>query len=166
MSVTVTPSTKWDLERFIYSDPALSETERFVALQLLKTLDNKFRPVRSGLMSQALIGYRVHVWRETVNRAVRRLVFLGYFTASWVSVLHQLGPVLRKLVEKNRSSGDVSAGQPRGVTVTHPSPTPPGRPGTVGSEVAANSADRTGEPPGNSDRFKRETLEKWPRLAG
>jgi len=180
MSVTVTPSTKWDLERFIYSDPALSETERFVALQLLKTLDNKFRPVRSGLMSQALIGYRVHVWRETVNRAVRRLVFLGYFTASWVSVpratkqgikgvtrvLHQLGPVLRKLVEKNRSSGDVSAGQPRGVTVTHPSPTPPGRPGTVGSEVAANSADRTGEPPGNSARFKRETLEKWPRLAG
>jgi hypothetical protein len=180
MSITVTPSTKWDLERFIYSDPALSETERFVALQVLKTLDNKFRPVKSGLLSQALIGYRVHVWRETVNRAVRRLVFLGYFTASWVSVprataqgikgvtrvMHGLGPVLRKLVDKNISSRTVPAGQTHGVTVTHPSPAPPGRPGTVGSEVVAKSTDRRGGPDENSARFKRETLGKWPRLAG
>jgi len=77
MSVTVKPSTKWDLERFIYSDPALNGVERFVALQILKTLDNKFRPVKAGLMSQALIGWRVHAWRETVNRAVRKLVTLG-----------------------------------------------------------------------------------------
>lgn len=180
MSVTEKPFTKWDLERFIYSDPALSETERFVALQILKTLDNKFRPVDAGLMSQSLIGYRVHVWRETVNRAVRQLRALGYFVMSWVSVQRrtlqgikgvtrvkcELGPVLRRFVEKRRSKTGVSAGQTHGVTVPHPSPAPPGRPGTVGSEVAANSADRTGEPPGNSARFKREILDKWPRLAG
>lgn len=180
MSITVKPSTKWDLERFIYSDPALSETERFVALQVLKTLDNKFRPKIYGLMSQALIGYRVHVWRETVNRAIRQLVILGYFRASWVSVpratkqgikgvtrvMCELGPVLRRLVDYGRSDGNVSAGHARGVTVPHPSPAPPGRPGTVGSEVVANSTDRTGEPTGNSARFKRETLGKWPRLAG
>jgi len=180
MRVTVTPSTKWDLERFIYSDPALNGVERFVALQILKTLDNKFRPVRAGLMSQALIGYRVHAWRETVNRAVRKLVILGYFRASWVSVpratkqgikgvtrvMCELGPVLRRLVDYGRTDDRVSPGQPRGVTGTHPSPTPPGRPGTVSGEVVAKSADRSGEPPENSARFKRETLSRWPRLAG
>lgn len=180
MSIIAKPSTKWDLERFIYSDPALNGVERFVALQILKTLDNKFRPVRSGLMSQALIGYRVHAWRETVNRAVRKLVILGYFRKTWISVPRatrqgikgvtrvwcELGPVLRRLVDYGRSDGKVSAGQPHGVTGNHPSPAPPGRPGTVGSQVIANSADRTGDANGNSAQFKRETLEKWPRLAG
>lgn len=179
-TVTPNPCSKWDVERFIYTDPALSTSERWVAVQILKTLDNKFRPVRSALMSQALIGYRLHKWRETVNRAVRKLVVLGYFRTSWVSVnratvqgikgvtrvMCELGPVLRRLVETGRTDGTVSAGQPRGVTSPHPSPTPPGGPGTVGSSVIAKSADRTSGASETDADFKRKTLERWPRLAG
>jgi hypothetical protein len=178
-SVTPKPFSKWDLERFIYSDPALNSTQRFVAIQVLKTLDNKFRPVRSGLLSQALIGYRVARWRETVNKALRHLVVLGYFRTSWITVqrptvqgikgvtrvMCELGPALRRLVEKNRSPDQVSAGQAHGVTSDHPSPAPPGRPGTVGSSVIAKSADRTDGAFAQAE-FKRKTLERWPRLAG
>lgn len=173
------PFTKWDLERFIYSDPALNSTHRFVAIQILKTLDNRFRPREHGLMSQALIGHRVGRWRETVNRALRHLVALGYFRTSWVTVqrstkqgikgvtrvMAQLGPVLAKLVENNSSKPGICAGQSRGVTLSHPSPTPPGSPGTVGGYVVAKSADRSGGP-SDSASFKRKTLEEWPRLAG
>lgn len=180
MSVTLKPFNKWDLERFIYSDPALNSTERFVAIQVLKSLDNRFRPVRAGLMSQSLIGYRVARWRETVNRSLRKLVILGYFSTSWVSVprstaqgikgvtrvLCELGPVLRKLVENRSLKPGVFAGQARGVTVSHPSQALPGHPGTVGSEVIAKSADRTSGPSENHADFKRKTLEQWPRLAG
>lgn len=176
-TVTCSPCKKWDLERFIYSDPALNSTQRFVAIQVLKSLDNKFRPVETGLMSQALIGWRIARWRETVNRALRHLVVLGYFRTSWVSVnrhtvqgikgvtrvMCELGPVLRRLVESGRTDGKVSAGQAHGVTPSHPSPTPPGRPGTVGSSVIAKSAGSNG---GARENFKRKTLEEWPRLAG
>lgn len=179
-TVTPAPFSKWDLERFIYGDPALNSTQRFVAIQVLKTLDNRFRPRESGLMSQALIGYRVRRWRETVNRALRHLVALGYFRTSWVSVnrptaqgikgvtrvMCELGPVLRKLVEKNTSNGHVSAGKAHGVTLSHPSPTPPGDPGTVGGPVIANSADRKSGASEISAQFKRKTLADWPRLAG
>lgn len=178
-SVTRTPFSKWDLERFIYTDPALSTTDRWVAVQILKTLDNRFRPVESALMSQALIAFRVRKWRESVNRSVRKLRTLGYFVTRWVSVNAataqgikgvtrvrcELGPVLRKLVENQSLKPGVSAGQPRGVTLHHPSPTPPGRPGTGGSYVVAKSADRNGGAEDQSE-FKRKTLEQWPRLAG
>lgn len=180
MSVTRTPFTKTDLERFIYTDPALSTTERWVAVQILKTLDNRFQPVKSRLMSQALIGYRLNKWRESVNRAVRKLVILGYFHAAWVSVdratrqgikgvtrvLHELGPVLRKLVDNESSKPGVFAGKPRGVMSHHPSPAPPGSPGTVGGYVDAKSADRNSGALENRADFKRKTLEQWPRLAG
>lgn len=179
MSVARAPLSKWDLERFVYTDPALSTTERWVAVQILKTLDNKLRPVNAGLMSQTLIGYRLHKRRESVNRALRKLVVLGYFRTRWITVqrataqgvkgvtrvLAELGPVLAGLVEKRRSRDAVSAGKPRGVTSPHPSPTPPGHPGTVSGSVIANSADRKGEGD-DSARFKRETLDQWPRLAG
>lgn len=180
MSLTSHPCSKWDVERFIYTDPALSTTERWVAVQILKSLDNKFRPVTGALMSQALIGYRLHKWRETVNRAVRKLVILGYFRTSWVSVnrstvqgikgvtrvMCELGPVLRRLVETGRTDGSVSAGQPRGVSSPHPSPTPPGRPMTAGDAVLAKSADRMSGSRENDADFKRKTLDRWPRLAG
>lgn len=180
MSVTRTPFTKADLERFIYTDPALSTTERWVAVQILKTLDNRFQPVTGRLMSQALIGYRLNKWRESVNRAVRKLVILGYFHATWVSVdratkqgikgvtrvLHELGPVLRKIVENQNIKPGVFPGQPRSVISHHPSPTPPGSPGTVGDYVIAKSADRNSGALENLADFKRKTLEQWPRLAG
>lgn len=179
-SVTPAPFSKWDLERFIYSDPALSTTERWVAVQILKTLDNKFRPVMSGLMSQALIGWRLHKWRESVNRAVRKLVLLGYFCKSWVTVdrdtaqgvkgvtrvMCELGPVLRKLTEGRITRPGLSAAQARGGTSHHPSPTPPGAPGTVGDPVVANSADRNGGALENRSEFRAKTLGQWPRLAG
>lgn len=178
-TLTRAPFGKWDLERFIYTDPALSTTERWVAVQMLKTLDNKFRPVESSLMSQALIGFRLHKWRESVNRAVRKLRVLGYFVTRWVTVNRstaqgikgvtrvraELGPVLRKLVENQSTKPGVSAGQPRGVTLHHPSPTPPGRPGTVGGYVVAKSADRNSGAEDQSES-KRKILEQWPRLAG
>jgi hypothetical protein len=179
-TLTRSPLTKWDLERFIYGDPALNTTQRFVALQVLKTLDNKFRPREPHLLSQALIGHRIARWRETVNRALRHLVVLGYFRTSWVSVnrptaqgikgvtrvMCELGPVLRRLVETHRSDGRVSAGKAHGVTVSHPSPTPPGDPGTVGDSVIAKSADRISGTSELSASFKRKTLAEWPRLAG
>lgn len=178
-SVTRAPFSKWDLERFIYTDPALSTTDRWVAVQILKTLDNRFRPVESALLSQALIAFRLHKARESVNRAVRKLRTLGYFITRWVSVDRstaqgikgvtrvraELGPVLRKLVERQSTKPGVSAGRPRGVTPHHPSPTPPGSPGTVGSSVVAKSADRNGGAEDQSE-FKRKTLGQWPRLAG
>lgn len=178
-SLTRKPFSKWDLERFIYADPALSTSERWVAVQILKTLDNRFRPVESGIMSQALIGFRIHKWRETVNRAVRKLRILGYFATRWVSVDRataqgikgvtrvrcELGPVLRKLVENRSLKPGVSAGQPHGVTSHHPSPTPPGSPGTVGGYVVAKSADRNGGAEDQSE-FRAKTLAQWPRLAG
>jgi hypothetical protein len=178
-SVTRTPFSKWDLERFIYTDPALSTTERWVAVQILKTLDNRFRPVEGALMSQALIGFRLHKWRESVNRSVRKLRTLGYFITRWVSVNRstaqgikgvtrvrcELGPVLRKLVENESSKPGVCAGQPHGVTLHHPSQTLPASPGTVGSSVVAKSADRRGGAEDQSE-FKRKTLAEWPRLAG
>lgn len=179
-TLTRSPLTKWDLERFVYGDPALNSTQRFVAIQVLKTLDNKFRPRESGLMSQALIGHRIARWRETVNRALRHLVVLGYFRTSWVSVnretaqgikgvtrvMCELGPVLRRLVETHRSDGRVPAGKARGVTLSHPSPTPPGDPGTVSGSVIAKSEDRNSGPSEISASFKRKTLAEWPRLAG
>lgn len=179
-SLTAKPSSKWDLERFIYTDPALSSTERFVAIQLLKTLDDRFEPDKSKAMSQRFIGWRIHRWRSTVNRAFARLKTLGYFRGAWRSVnrktaqgikgvtrvIVSLGPVLRRLVETGRTDGKVSAGQARGVSPDHPSPPLPGIPGTVSGEVIANSADRKGHSDGLDRESKRKTLAEWPRLAG
>lgn len=178
MSVSVTPFKKWDIERVFYGDPALSTVERFVALQILKSLDDKFRPRRADLHSQALIGSRVHAWRESVNRAVRKLVILGYFRASWVTVqrhtkqgirgvtrvMCELGPVLRKLVDD--SSSEVAAGKPRGVMSHHPSPAPPGSPRSQGDDVVTKSAGSSGVRTTDVAEFRRKTLGQWPRLAG
>jgi hypothetical protein len=177
MSLTVQPFKKWDIERFFYTDPILSTTERFVAIQLLKSLDDKFRPVRANLHSQALIGYRVHAWRETVNRVVRKLVLLGYFRARWTTVNRQtkqgikgvtrvmveLGPILRKLVDD--AGQTISPSQARGVMSHHPSPTPPGGPMSLGAEVVTKSAGSNGATREDTAKFRRETLAQFKRLA-
>lgn len=178
MSVTVRPFKKWDVIRLFETDPILTTSERYVGLQLLRSLDDKFRPVLVNLHSQALIGSRVHVWRETVNRVVRKLVLLGYFRTRWVSVnrqtkqgikgvtrvLVELGPVLRRLVDDSRQP--VSAGQPRGVMSHHPSPTPPGGPVSVGGEVVTKSAGSNGVTREDTPEFRRKTLADFKRLAG
>lgn len=178
MSIAIKPFKKWDVIRVFETDPILTTSERYVALQLLRSLDDKFRPVLVNLHSQALIGHRVHVWRETVNRVVRKLVVVGYFRTRWVTVnrktkqgikgvtrvLIELGPVLRKLVDD--AQPPVSAGQPRGVMSHHPSPTPPGSPVSVGSDVDAKSAGSNGVTREDTPEFRRKTLADFKRLAG
>lgn len=179
-SITARPSSKWDLERFIQTDPALSTADRYTAHKLLKQLDDKFRPLDHKLAAQGLIGRWIGCARETVNRSYRKLRTLGYFRMRWVTVNRKtaqgikgvtrvqviLGPVLRRLVDTGRTDGNVSAAQARGVTSHHPSQPLPGDPGAVGSEVVANSADRKPHGPVDNAESKRKTLTEWPRLAG
>lgn len=177
MSLSRKPFRKWDLERWFYTDPLLSTTDRAVARQILAQMDNSFRPVAPSLKSQAFIGGRVACWRETVNRSLRKLCTLGYFSKRLVTVqrktkqgikgvtrtLVELGEVTSPLVDNGRGR---SSSSPRGVTSDHPPRTPPGARGTVGSDVVANSADRRGGRPRLDPEDKRNAVAQWPRLAG
>ncbi len=165
-----------------YGNPLLSPTERLVALRVLKTWDkDTFEPVASELPSQTLVGHWVGCWRSTVCRAMRKLVALGYFRVTWVTiqkvtkqgvkgvtrVMVSPGREIDKLIHPEKSAGqDVSAGQVRGVTSAHTSRTHQGGGVAVSSGVIANSTDRSGEGAVDNAKSKRKTLANWPRLAG
>jgi hypothetical protein len=177
MSITGKPFSKWDLRRWFYSDPLLTTLERFVAIELLACLDNKFRPRRNVLESQASLGGRLGAHRESVNRALSKLKIAGYFSTTWVTVqrstaqgikgvtrvLIEIGPVVRHYIE---TSQIVSPDQARRVMSRHPSRTLPGSPGSVSDGVVAKSADRSGSTSGLDPEDKRKALGQWPRLAG
>lgn len=177
MSITRKPFRKWDLERWFYTDPLLSTTDRAVARQILAQMDNAFRPAVLSLKSQAFIGGRVACWRETVNRSLRKLCTLGYFAKSRITVQRQtkqgikgvtrvlveLGEVTRPLVDNGRGKTSSSA---HSVISHHPPRTPPGTMGSVCPDVVTKSADRRGDAPRLDSESKREALAQWPRLAG
>lgn len=177
MSLTVTPSMPWDLERFFYGNPYLTAAERSTAILILKSWDRQFWPVPTRLASQSLIGHWAGYWRSTICRALRKLVALGYFRTTWVTVRRQTkqgfkgvtrvsvmpGPELLKLINPQ---SDVSAAQVRGVTSPHTPQTPQGATATGGSSQMAKRADRSGGTAVDNSEFKRKTLENWPRLAG
>lgn len=177
MSVTAKPFRKWDLERWFYTDPLLSKTDRAVARQILAQMDERFQPRPVSLKSQAFIGGRVACWRESVNRSLRKLVTLGYFSKTLITVqrktkqgikgvtrvLVSLGRVTREYVE---SRSGVSPVQPRSVMSHHSPRTPLAARGTVGGDVVANSADRKGSRPVDNAESRRRALAEWPRLAG
>lgn len=175
MSVSGKPWRKWDLERWFYTDPLLSKTDRAVARQILAQMNNQFQPVEVSLKSQAFIGGRVACWRETVNRSLRKLVTLGYFAKTLITVqrktkqgikgvtrtLVTLGSVTEPLVAVSRKRSST-----RGVISDH-SPRPPlATRGTVGNEAVAKSTDRRGSRPETELESKRKALAAWPRLAG
>lgn len=178
MSVSITPSMPWDLERFFWGNPDLTTTERAVAVQILRSWDRKFWPVDSKLASQTLIGHWAGCWRSTACRAIRKMVTLGFFRVTWVSVKKQTkqgwkgvtrvhvspGRELMKLICPARP--DVCAAQAHCVTSSHTSRTHQASPVTVGSSEIANSADRSGGTDVDTAQFKRKTLADWPRLAG
>lgn len=177
MSVSVTPSMPWDLERFFYGNPYLTAAERSTAVLILKSWDRKFWPVPTRLASQTLIGHWAGYWRSTVCRALRKLVALGYFRTTWVTVKRLTkqgfkgvtrvsvmpGPELLKLINPENN---VSAAQARGVTWPHTPRTPQAPTGTVSGSVIAKRADRSGGTAVDNSEFKRKALENWPRLAG
>lgn len=165
-----------------YGNPLLSTTERLVAIRVLKTWDkHTFEPVASKLPSQTLIGHWIGCWRSTVCRALRKLVALGYFRVTWVTiqkvtkqgvkgvtrVMVSPGPEIDKLIHPEKTADqDVFAAQGRGVTWTHTSRTHQGGDVAVGSGEIANSADRSGSTSADNAETRRKTLASWPRLAG
>jgi hypothetical protein len=175
--IAPTPFTRWDLERVFYGNPLLSPAERKTAVLILKSWDNKLRPVDCHLASQALIGFWAGHWRSTICRAVRKLVVLGYFRTTWRTVQRKTkqgirgvtrvyvtpGPEMLRLLQ---APSDVSAGDGRGVTSDHPSRPLPARSVAVSDGVIANSADRKGPEPSDSRNDRRKALAEWPRLAG
>lgn len=177
MSIQKTAFKPWDLERVFYGNPFLSKTERCTAVHIIKSWDKKFRPIDTKIASQALVGHWIGCWRSTVNKALRKLVVLGYFRTTWKSVQRLTkqgikgvtrvyvtpGPELKKLLYPVDT---VSAGQAHGETPSHPSQALPGRFVPVRDDVVAKSADRSGEPASNTREFRRKTLAEWPRLAG
>jgi hypothetical protein len=139
-------------------------------------MDDAFEPRMVSLKSQAFMGGRVNCWRESVNRSLRKMVSLGYFAKTWITVqrktaqgwkgvtrvLVSLGPVAQRLVDERHA---VSAAQAHSVTPHHPSRALPGSKGTVSSSVVANSADRNGERAVVERKNRRKALDQWPILA-
>ena len=183
MSLTVSPSRPWDLERMFYGNPLLTKTERLVAIRVLKTWHpDTFEPIASILPSQTLVGHWIGAWRSTVCRALRQLVALGYFRVTWVTVqkltkqgikgvtrvMVSPGPEVDKLIHPPEKTADqlVLPGQVLGVTSTHTSRTHQGENVAVGSGEIANSADRSGSTSADEAETRRKTLANWPRLAG
>lgn len=177
MSITGKPFSKWDLRKWFYTDPLLTTLERFVAIELLSCMDNKFRPRLKKLDSQAMLGARVGAHRESVNRALRKLKTAGYFSTTWKTVqrdtaqgikgvtrvLIEVGPVVRAYILTGQL---VSPDQARGVMSRHPSQALPVSPGTGGVEAVAKSTDRSRERDELDPEDKRKALGQWPRLAG
>lgn len=177
MTIPGKPFSKWDLRKWFYTDPLLSTLERFVAIELLTCLDNKFRARLPKLDSQAVLGARVGAHRESVNRALRKLRSLGYFSTTWKTVQRQtaqgikgvtrvlieIGPVVRHYIDTGQY---VSAARARGVMSRHPSQALPALPGSGGDEAVAKSTDRSCERDELDPEDKRKALGQWPRLAG
>ena len=176
MSVNGRPFGRWDLRRMFETDPLLSSTDRAVAIRLLASMDNKWRPVLIKLDAQAITAARVGCWRETVCRSVRKLVALGYYRTTWRTVQRRtlqgirgvtrvqvsIGPVVRQFVEPQH----VSAAQRPSVMSHHPPQTPPGQNLSVCTDVVTKRADRKGTGPDLDSESKRKTLAGWGRLAG
>lgn len=177
MSVNGRPFGRWDLRRMFETDPLLSPVDRAVAIRLLGCMDKRWRPVLVKLDSQAVTGARVGVWRETVNRSLRKLVHLGYYATTWRTVQRRtlqgirgvtrvqvsIGPVVRQFTESQACN---FAAQRPSVMSHHPPRTPPGENFTVGGSGVTNSADRTGLAARFDPESRRKAIEHWPRLAG
>lgn len=176
MSITARPFKIWDCERLFWTDPNLSAMEKSLGVRLLRLFRDDFTVPDTRLKSQREFGYQLGMRRETVNRALRKLVFLGYFRTTWktisASTAQGIKGVTRVLVAPGRvilektAAREVSAGKPRGVTETHTPAPPGGRPGTDCASVVTQSAGSRNLTAPDAPHDRRKTLAQWPRLAG